>query len=80
MAKEKTKQVKQEKVSKRTEPTKKELCEQYGNDGYTVKEIAEKAGTTVNSVRWYLSKARIPTTREEKPIKEAKATVKKQKA
>jgi len=37
-------------------PTKRELCVHYHKEGLSTREIAEKAGTTLNSARWYLSK------------------------
>ena len=50
--------------------TKRELCVYYHSEGHTSPEIAELAGTTLNSVRWYLSKEKLRAHRADIPKKE----------
>jgi len=47
-------------------PTKKALCIEGHEKGMTNEEIAEYADTTINSVRWYLSKEGLSAHRAEK--------------
>lgn len=72
------KEIKEKVVEKKDKgPTKKEQVLALHKKGLTSEEIADQAETTINSVRWYLSKAGLSAHRAEKPIKEPAKEVKK---
>jgi len=56
----------EEKKPKVKEPTKRELVVLYHGKGMFNEDIAEKAETTLNSVRWYLSKEGLKSNRPKK--------------
>jgi len=49
---------------KRTGTTKRELVARYHKQGMSTSQIAKKAGTTLNSARWYMSKSHLKANRQ----------------
>jgi len=65
----KAKENKKQEKPKAKEPTKRELVVMYHKKGFENEIIAEKAETTLNSVRWYLSKEELKSNRPAKKDK-----------